>query len=110
MPEFYKKTCDAKTGMPWVLCDGKDNDQTRDYSSKNSMQLMTWDVTELALLYWYTDDESYAKRARELVCVCDDDILCCCRGAVYGRGASFNDFFLGASFSSGTSFWIPQPP
>lgn len=86
MPAFYKKTCDAKTGLPWVLCDGKDNDQTRDYSSKNSMQLMTWDVTELALLYWYTDDESYAKRAKELVCflvVCDDDILCWRRGAVY---------------------------
>jgi hypothetical protein len=32
------------------------------------MQLMTWDATELALLYWYTGDESYAKRAKELVC------------------------------------------
>lgn len=68
MPEFYGKTCDSKTDLPWVLCDGKDNEKTRDYSSKNSMQLMTWDATELGLLYWYTGEEQYAKRAKELVC------------------------------------------
>jgi hypothetical protein len=68
VPDFYGKTCDPTTDLPWVLCDGKDNEKTRDYSSKNSMQLMTWDATELALLYWYTGDESYAKRAKELVC------------------------------------------
>ena len=31
------------------------------------MQLMSWDVTELALLYWYEGDESYAERAAVLV-------------------------------------------
>lgn len=67
IPDFYGKTCNTTTGRPWVLCDGHDNEQTRDYSSKNSMQLMSWDVTELALLYWYEGDESYAERAAVLV-------------------------------------------
>jgi hypothetical protein len=48
---MYGLKCDEKTGLPWVVCDGADNEKTKEYSSKEPMQRMTFqacNVTPLA--------------------------------------------------------------
>jgi hypothetical protein len=44
VPEMYGLRCDEKTGLPWVVCDGADNEKTKEYSSKEPMQRMTFQV------------------------------------------------------------------
>lgn len=44
VPEMYGLKCDEKTGLPWVVCDGADNEKTNEYSSKEPMQRMTFQV------------------------------------------------------------------
>ncbi|KNC85908.1 hypothetical protein SARC_01946 [Sphaeroforma arctica JP610] len=59
---------DAKWGsIPWRYCDGHHNAATFEYSSKESMQQMTNQVRDLALLWYYTEKDQYARIASQLL-------------------------------------------
>lgn len=54
-------------GLPYIRKDGQRNPEVKDYQDKNDMTKMVGYVEVLAVAYFYSNDEKYAKRAALLL-------------------------------------------
>jgi hypothetical protein len=54
-------------GLPYIRRDGETNPEVKEYSDKDNMPKMCKSVYTLALAYYFSGDEKYAKHAAELV-------------------------------------------
>lgn len=63
---MYNMTCNKKTGMPWVNCDGAHNLGLQERSNKHDLESMADGVAGLSLLWWITGDDKYGKVAGRL--------------------------------------------
>ena len=63
---MYNMTCDPKTGLPWVNCDGHHNEASLGRSSKDRLFTMADSVASLGLLSWVTGEEKYGRVAARL--------------------------------------------
>jgi hypothetical protein len=50
-------------GLPYIRRDGEINPETKDYKDKANIGLMIKSVEKLALAYYFSEDEKYAKKA-----------------------------------------------
>ncbi len=56
-------------GLPYIRKDGVTNPEVRNYPDKNNMPKLCENVYFLALAYYYSDEEKYAKHAAKLLSV-----------------------------------------
>ncbi len=56
-------------GLPYIRKDGITNPEVKNYPDKNNMPKLMANVYYLALAYYYSNDENYAKHASKLISV-----------------------------------------
>jgi len=65
-PYFWPNP-DTKDGLPYIRKDGKTNPEVNDYKDKEYMPALCAEVEKLALAFYFTGDEKYAKHATTLL-------------------------------------------
>jgi hypothetical protein len=65
-PYFWPNP-DTKDGLPYIRKDGKTNPEVNDYKDKAYMPALCAEVEKLALAFYFTGDEKYAKHAASLL-------------------------------------------
>jgi len=56
-------------GLPYIGRDGKVNPEIHSIPDLSNLKNMIWKVKVLSLAYYFTDNETYASKAEELMCV-----------------------------------------
>src|SRR5689334_22185720 len=65
-PYFWRNP-DTPTGLPYIRRDGERNPEIKNYPDHDEMDKMSATVQDLALGYYFTGDERFAARVREIL-------------------------------------------